>query len=167
MNQTEGHGVTFWNTPFGNLLLTFFISMVPIVELRAAIPFAVARDVNIWWAFAAAFAGNMLPVPFIILFVRRIFAWLRKKAGWLDRFITKLETRAAKKSDLVQRFSFLGLYLLVAIPLPGTGAWTGSLVAAMLDMRLKRAVPAVALGVLTAGIIMIMASLGVDILFFR
>lgn len=120
----------------------------------------------LWVAIAISIVGNLVPVPFIIIFIRKIFTWLRRKSTGLDHLVTRLENRAAKKSDVVQRYAFWGLFILVAIPLPGTGAWTGSLVAAMLDMRLKRAFPAIALGVVTAGIIVAFVTYGAGALIF-
>lgn len=142
-----------WTTFLGKLLMTFLVSMVPIIELRGAIPLAVAHGLDYRIAIPIAVLGNLVPVPFIIMFIKRIFAWIRKKMPKLNGMIDKLESRAAKKSEALQRGAFWGLFILVAIPLPGTGAWTGALVAAMLDMRMKRAFPAIALGVAAAGII--------------
>ncbi len=147
-----------WTTYWGKLLMTFLISMVPIIELRGAIPIAVAHELNYLVAIVVAVLGNLLPVPFIIIFIKRIFAWIRRKLPKLNGIVDKLENRAKKKSETVQKYAFWGLFILVAIPLPGTGAWTGALVAAMLDMRMKNAFPAIALGVLGAGLIMIIVS---------
>ena len=141
-------------------LLTFLIAMVPIVELRGAIPFGVARGLPLALAAAAAVCGNLLPVPFIVRFIRRIFAWLRRVNGKFDGLVRSMEQRAEKKKDVVLRYAFWGLVVLVAIPLPGTGAWTGALVAAMMDMRLKRAVPAITVGVLIAAVIVSALTLG-------
>lgn len=146
--------------------MTMLLSMVPVLELRGAIPIGVANGLNIWVAIGVSIIGNLLPVPFIILFIRKIFSWLRKLSKRLDGLVTKLEQRAAKKSDVVLRYAFWGLVVLVAIPLPGTGAWTGALVAAMLDMRLKRAFPAIALGVVIAGAIVAFVTYGAGALFF-
>ena len=146
--------------------MTMLLSMVPVLELRGAIPIGVANGLNIWVAIGVSIIGNLLPVPFIILFIRKFFSWLRKLSKRLDGLITRLERRAAKKSDVVLRYAFWGLVVLVAIPLPGTGAWTGALVAAMLDMRLKRAFPAIALGVVIAGIIVAFVTYGAGALFF-
>lgn len=157
--------MAFWDSTFGHLLMTFLIAMVPILELRGAIPFAVGNGIGLWPAILISILGNLVPVPFIILFIRRIFAWLRQKSVRLDRMVTKLETRAAKKSKMVNRYEFWGLVLLVAIPLPGTGAWTGALVAAMMDMRLKKAFPAIALGVMIAAVIVAMIAFGVSAVF--
>ncbi len=142
-----------WGTTAGKLLMTFLIAMTPVSELRGAIPVAVANGLDVWAAIAVAVVGNMVPVPILILFVRRFFNWLRKNIASLNGFVTRLEERAMKKSEVVKKSEFWGLALLVAIPLPGTGAWTGALVAAMLNMRMKRAFPAILLGVVAAGLI--------------
>ena len=140
-----------WNSLFGKLLQTFLISMVPVIELRGAIPYGVARGLEFWQAIPVAIVGNLVPVPFIIIFIKKIFAWLRTISAGLDRLVTRLENRALSKTDTVKKYAFWGLFLFVAIPLPGTGAWTGALIAAMLEMRVKDAFPAIALGVLPAG----------------
>lgn len=142
-------------------LYTFLISMVPIIELRGAIPAGVGLGLEAWQATVISVFGNMIPAPFIILFIKKIFAFLRKHVPKLDGFITKLEVKADKKSNKIRKSAFWGLFLFVAIPLPGTGAWTGALIAAMLDMRLKDAIPAIALGVLTAGILVFLGTVGV------
>ena len=144
-----------------NLLVTFFISMIPIVELRGGPPYGIARGLPYPLALAASVLGNMVPVPFIIVYIRHVFTWLRRRSTWLDRQITKLEKKAHLKGRIVQKYSTLGLCLMVAVPLPGTGAWTGALVAAMLDMRLKKAVPTILLGVLIAAGIMTAVTFGV------
>ncbi len=146
---------------FGKLFMTFIISMVPIVELRGAIPFATAKGLTFWSAMSAAVIGNMIPVPFIIIFIRKIFEWLRVKSARLDGIVGHFEHKAEKHSDKVKRYKFWGLFILVAIPLPGTGAWTGALVAAMLEMRLKDALPAIFMGVVAAGLIMAVFSYGI------
>ena len=151
----------------GKALITFLISMVPVIELRGAVPYGYSNGLNIWVAVIISIIGNLLPVPFIIIFIRRIFALLRRISKRFDGLVTRLENRADNKSDIVKKYSFWGLILLVAIPLPGTGAWTGALVAAMLDMRLKRAMPAITLGVLAAGIVVAFITCGADALFFR
>ena len=155
---------TFFGSYIGKIVYTFIISMIPVIELRGAIIFAYSNNVNIFLAFLVSVIGNLVPVPFIIIFIRKIFAFLRRKFPKLDGFITGLEKRAEKKSETVKKYAFWGLFILVAIPLPGTGAWTGALVAAMLDMRLKRAFPAILLGVIAAGIIVAFATYGVGIL---
>ena len=106
-------------------------------------------------AFPAAVAGNLIPAPFIIVYIRRVFGLMRKYLPRLNGLVDRLEKKAHLKGKKVQRYQYLGLWLFVAIPLPGTGAWTGSLAAAYLGMRLKKAMPAVILGVMTAGCVMI------------
>ncbi|MBR6501852.1 MAG: small multi-drug export protein [Clostridia bacterium] len=156
----------FLSTMFGKIVATFLVSMVPIIELRGAIPIGIGYGLDYWVVVTVSVIGNILPVPFIILFIRKIFELMRKWSKKLDSLVSKLEKRAHEKSDVVQKYAFWGLFVLVAIPLPGTGAWTGALVAAMLDMRLKRAFPAIALGVITAATIVTFVTYGADKLFF-
>ena len=147
-------------------LLTFLISMVPVIELRGAIPYALAQGLDPYAAFFLSVLGNMIPVPFILLFIRKIFDWM-KKYEKLGKLVTKLENRAAKKSGKVYKYELVGLCLLVAIPLPGTGAWTGALVAALMEMRMKRALPTIFIGVVIAGIIVtLICVLGIEALSF-
>ena len=153
--------ISFWGTTAGNFAMTFLIAMVPVLELRAAIPAGVIAGLNLQAVLAAAIMGNLLPIPFIIVFIRKIFKWMQSKSPRLANIVAKLEAKANKKKDKVLKYEFWGLMLFVAIPLPGTGAWTGALIAAMLDMQLKRAFPAIAVGVLTAAIIVTAATYGV------
>ncbi len=146
------------------VLTTFIMAMTPVVELRGAIPYGVIGGLTIWESFAISVIGNMVPVPIIIIFVRKVFEWLRTKSERLNAMVTKLENKADQKKDIVEKWEALGLAILVAIPLPGTGAWTGALVAAMMDMRLKKALPAITLGVIVAGIIVSILTFGVDML---
>ena len=139
----------------GEFFYTLLMSMVPVVELRGGIPFGVALGLDIWPAYIAAVIGNMIPVPFIIIFIRRIFQWMRVHMPRLGSLVDKLEKKAHLKGRMVTKYKYLGLWLFVALPLPGTGAWTGSLAAAFLDTRLKKALPAVVLSVITAGCIML------------
>ena len=150
-------------TIVSELLYITAISMVPVIELRGAIPIGVGFGLPFWPVFIASMVGNLIPVPFLILFTRRVFEWLRRKSGLLERFVSKLEKKAEAKEDLLKKYELLGLCILVAIPLPGTGAWTGSLVAAVFNIRLKYAFPAIALGVLIAGIIVSAVTYGVTI----
>ena len=144
-----------------NIVLTLLVSMVPVVELRGGLPFGITRGLPYSVAITAAVIGNLIPVPFIILFISRIFAFLRKKIPKLERMIAALEKRAQNKGNLVEKYSALGLCILVAIPLPGTGAWTGALVAAVLGIRLKKATPATVIGVLIAAAIVTFVTYGV------
>ena len=148
-----------------DILLTFLVAMVPVVELRGAIPFGVVRGLNLWTAIIASMLGNLIPVPFIILFIRKIFAWMRAHMPKLDGLVIRLEKKAEKNRAAVEKYAFWGLVILVAIPLPGTGAWTGALVAAMMEIRLKRAFPAIAIGVAIAGVIVSVITYGAQAIF--
>ena len=143
------------DTTMGKCVFTMLVSMLPIIELRGGLPFGVALGLPYQLAFPAAVIGNLIPTPFIIVYIRRIFMMMRRYMPKLNGVVDKLEQKAHLKGQKVQRYQYIGLWLFVAIPLPGTGAWTGSLAAAFLDMRLKKAMPAVILGVLTAGCIML------------
>lgn len=144
-----------------NFFWVLLLSMIPVLELRASIPVGSSLGLNAWQCAIAAIVGNMIPVPFVILFIRKIFAYLKENWPKLSRFVERLEAKAEKKKPLVQKYAILGLTLLVAIPLPGTGAWTGALVAAMLDIRLKRAIPCILLGVVIAAVIVTMITYGI------
>ena len=143
------------NDTMGKCLFTMLVSMIPIIELRGGLPFGVALGLPYYLAFPAAVIGNLIPAPFIIVYIRRIFELMRRYLPKLNGIVDKLERKAHLKGKKMQKYQYLGLWLFVAIPLPGTGAWTGSLAAAFLGMRLKKAMPAVVLGVLTAGCIML------------
>lgn len=156
--------MSFWNTYFGKMIMTFAMAMVPVVELRGAIPYGVGAGLSLPVSIALSILGNLVPVPFIILFIRKIFGWLRKMSSRLNNLVTRLEQRANKKADVVHRYEFWGLVLLVAIPLPGTGAWTGALVAAMMDLRMKKAFPAIALGVVIAAVVVSVITYGIGAL---
>lgn len=139
-------------TFIGKLISTMVVAMVPVVELRGAIPIGVNLGLDYWVAFCAAVVGNMIPVPFIIIFLRKIFAWLRKFKKFAT-LVDKLEAKAQKKGKIVEKYSVIGLCILVAIPLPGTGAWTGALVASILRIPLRKAIPTILIGVIIAGLI--------------
>ena len=139
------------DTQAGALLSTILVSMVPVLELRFGIPWGVAMGLPHWAAFLAAVVGNMIPIPFIIVYIRRIFKWMRRHMPRLDRLVDRLEARAHLKGRTVSKYKYLGLMIFVAIPLPGTGGWTGALIAAFLDMRLRSALPSIFGGVLIAG----------------
>ena len=139
-------------TQSGKFTLTVLVSMLPVVELRGGIPFGVAAGLPVWAAFIAAVIGNLIPVPFIIVYIRRILQWMREKIPKLNRLVDALERKAHLKGQKVTKYKYLGLMILVAIPLPGTGAWTGSLAAAFLDMPLRKAIPSIIAGVLIAGL---------------
>ncbi len=151
----------------GKALATLVVSMLPVVELRGAIPVGVGLGLPVWQAALLAMLGNMIPVPFIIAFMRTVMDWLRQRSDRARRFVAWLESKGTgKKADRVRQAKFWGLFLFVAIPLPGTGAWTGALVAALLNMRMKAAIPPILLGVLAAGLIVSLATAGVVHLVF-
>ncbi len=148
------------STYVGKWTATILISMAPVIEIRGGVPYGVGFGLSYWEALFASFIGNMIPVPFILLFLRRIFSWLKtyeKTAPVIER----LEIRAHLKGEKVNKYRNLGLFLLVAVPLPGTGAWTGALVASIFDIRIKKAIPIIGAGVLTAGVIMLLITNGV------
>ena len=147
-------------TILGKCIMAMAIAAIPVVDLRGAIPAGAAAGLDPWLACAAAVIGNLLPVPFIILLVRQVFDWLRKRPFFAPK-IDALERRAHLKGRMVRKYRLLGLVLFVAVPLPGTGAWTGALVAAFLNIRLRHALPAITLGVLVAGGIVTLMTLGV------
>ncbi len=155
-----------FKTVIGKVLVTLFVSMVPIIELRGAIPIATGMGLSPAIAIPVAIVGNLIPVPFIIIFIKKIFAWMRKVSPKLNGIVDKMEAKAEKNKEKVLKYAFWGLVLFVAIPLPGTGAWTGALVAAMLDMPLKKAFPSIAIGVLGAGIIISFVSYGAAAIIF-
>jgi uncharacterized membrane protein len=132
-------------------LITFFLSCLPVVELRGAIPAGTILGLPVLTSAAISVAGNILPVPFIILFMRRILAWMRRRSARLERVAAALEKRASIKGGTLYKGTVLGLLIFVAIPLPGTGAWTGALIAAVLNIRMRVAFPAISAGVLAAG----------------
>lgn len=148
-------------TGAGEFTWTMLVSMIPVVELRGGIPFGVAAGLPVWQAYLAAVIGNLIPVPFIIVYIRRIFQWLRRRFPKLNRMVDRLEAKAHLKGQKVSKYKYLGLAIFVAVPLPGTGAWTGSLAAAFLDMPLRRAIPSVVAGVLVAGLAISVLTYGV------
>lgn len=148
----------------GKFLLTVLISMMPVAELRLGLPAGVAMGLSIPSALTAALLGTMLPVPFVILFIRRVFRWIRRHIPKLGHCVDRIEQKAYSKIESKDRVRYesWGLLLFVAVPLPGTGAWTGSLIAALLNLRLKKAVPVIYCGIVTAGIIMTALTYGVS-----
>ena len=148
---------------FKNYLWIFLISMVPLIELRGAIPVSQAMQLPIIPSYIVCIIGNMLPVPIIYLFARKFLEWGQNKkiiGGICSFFLVKGKAAGEKMQSKVGRGLFLALLLFVGIPLPGTGAWTGTLAASLLDMRFKDTIIAVMLGVLLAGLIMMAGSLG-------
>lgn len=140
-------------------IYTFLISMVPIIELRGAIPIGAAMGLPWYVNCIVSVIGNFLPVPFILIFIRAILNWM-KGVPRLAKIALWLEARAAKKSDKVSKYATIGLMLFVAIPAPGTGAWTGSLIAALMEMRLKHSLISVFCGVIIAGAVITLIAYG-------
>ena len=140
-------------------VIVFLISMIPILELRGGLLAAGPAFLNVpmWRAIPICIIGNLIPVPFILLFITKIFTWL-KGTKHLKPFVEKMENRAMNKKEQIEKYEFWGLLLFVGIPLPGTGAWTGSLIAALLGIKFKKAFPAVCLGILLASFIMTVLS---------
>ena len=144
--------VSIFQDKIPNELTVFIISLLPVLELRGGLIAATLLGMHPLRAFIFCYLGNMLPIPFILLFIRKIVDWMREWRG-MGKVIKKLEAKAEKHRKTIEKYRVWGLLLLVAIPLPGTGGWTGALVAAIMDLRIKSALPVIALGVLIAGLI--------------
>lgn len=140
-------------------IIVFIISMLPVLELRGGLIAAKLMNVTFWKAFIICYFGNMFPIPFILKFIRVIFNALKKNKR-IEGAITKLEIRSIRKGEKVKKYREWGLLIFVAIPLPGTGGWTGALIADLLDIRMKKSLPLIAAGVLIAGLIMSVFSYG-------
>lgn len=140
-------------------VVVFLVSLVPILECRGGLLVASLLKVDLWKAIPLVIAGNVLPVPFLLLFLKRMFLLLHRIPP-VRGLVEKLEQRAANKSKALAKGEFLGLLLFVGIPLPGTGGWTGSMIAALMEMKIPKAMGAIALGVLLATIIMSIVSYG-------
>ncbi|MBQ9832516.1 MAG: small multi-drug export protein [Clostridia bacterium] len=139
--------------------------MVPVIELRGAIPIGIGLGLDYYTAIIFSLIGNILPVPFIILFFRRFFEWLAEKSKIFGRIWKALRDRTMRKAEIVDKYGFWGLCILVAIPLPGTGAWTGAMVACVLDIQMKKSFPAIAVGVVIAAVIVSALSwIGFDVI---
>ncbi|MBR3848802.1 MAG: small multi-drug export protein [Oscillospiraceae bacterium] len=140
-------------------IITFAISLIPVIELRGAIPYGASMQLPYYMSFILSVIGNMLPVPFLILFVRKIFDWLRK-IKLFKKLVDWMERRVLGKQDVLAKYEKFGLAIFVAIPLPGTGAWTGAMLAGLLGMRMKDSLPAIFIGVIVAALIVTAVSYG-------
>ena len=149
----------FTSLKYGKEVLIFIISMIPILELRGGLIAASLLGVNYIKSFIICIIGNIIPIPFILWLITPIFNWLKQRKLFKG-FIEKLENRAIKKKDKIEKLKYIGLLLFVGIPLPGTGAWTGCLIAALLNMDKKKSFIYATLGVILAGIIMLFFSYG-------
>lgn len=150
------------------VLLVFLVSMVPLIELRGAIPIAIGMDLGLpeWAVLLIALVGNIIPIPIIYLFAQKVLKWGQKcKVEWFKKFCNFCLSKGKKAGDKLLKKAkagvYVALFLFVAIPIPGTGAWTGTLAASILDLDFKKSILAIILGVLTAGLIMLLVSLGV------
>lgn len=153
---------TFFLDIVGEELCVFFCSMIPIIELRGAIPMGFAFGLPWWQSYILAVVGNMLPVPFILLLIKAVITWMtHSKIKFFNKLAAWLNRRVEKRRDKIEKYSFWGVCLFVAVPLPVTGAWTGSLVAAMIDMKFWKALLSCLFGVMIAGVIMTLVSYGV------
>ena len=143
----------------GKEFIIFLISMVPILELRGGLLAAgpALLDVPMWQAIPICFIGNLVPIPFILLLITKIFDWM-KGTKKLKPLVEKLEHKAMNQSANIEKYEFWGLVAFVGIPLPGTGAWTGALIAALLGIRFRKAFPAIVLGLVVATVIMTILS---------
>ena len=145
---------------YGKELIVFIISLMPILELRGGLIAAALLNLNIVRAFIVCFIGNIIPIPFILWLITPIFDYL-KKTKLFSGLVSKLENKAMSKKEQIERLEYIGLMLFVGIPLPGTGAWTGCLIASLLNMNKKKAMGYAVLGVVMAGIIMMVFSYGI------
>lgn len=162
MHAMIGAIETFLTETLGARLGVVICSMIPIIELRGAIPLGAALGLPWWQNYLFAVLGNMLPVPFILLFIKKIIAWMcTSRVKFFNKVGSWLTNKAEKNRAKIEKYSFWGVCLFVAIPLPITGAWTGSLVAATIDMKPYRAFLSCLFGVMLAGVIMTLASYGV------
>ncbi|MDD6734928.1 MAG: small multi-drug export protein [Clostridiales bacterium] len=151
--------VNSWGGKLSKELIVFIISMIPVLELRGSLLAAGFLKMDFARTYIIAVLGNMLPIPFILIFIDKIFKWMKKTR--LKGMVERLENKALSKSDQIRKYGRFGLFLFVAIPLPGTGAWTGSLAASLLRMKFRDSIWPIFFGVLTAGLIMSLISFGI------
>ncbi len=141
---------------FYKYFIVIGIAMLPILELKAAIPVGVFSGIPLWETFILAVIGSSIPIPFILFFIKKIIHWMQKsKVNLFNRFSNWLVGKVEKHKGKIEKYAYLGLFAFVAIPLPGTGVWTGSLIAAMLDLKLKYSMPVIIVGNIVAGLIML------------
>ena len=147
---------------YGKELLVFVISLLPILELRGGILAASLINLNPINGYIAAMIGNIIPVPFILLFIAKILNWMEKsKVNFFNKISKWLNDKVDKNKEKIEKYGYLGLVLFVGIPLPGTGAWTGCLIAGVLEMNKKKSFISIMLGILMASIIMMLLSYGI------
>ena len=152
----------FFVNSVGKELGVFICSMIPVIELRGGIPLGAALGLPWWESYLLAVAGNMVPVPIILLFVRKFISWMSaSKVRFFNKIASFLERKAEKTRGKIEKYAFWGICLFVAVPLPITGAWTGALVCATIGEKVWRALVSCFIGVCIAGVIMTLASYGV------
>ena len=167
LDSITGAIQNFFLNTVGEELCVFFCSMIPIIELRGAIPLGAALGLPWWQSYILSIIGNMLPVPFILLLIKAVIGWMAKsKVKFFNKISDFLLKRVEKRRDKIEKYSFWGVCLFVAVPLPVTGAWTGSLVAAMIDMKFWKALLSCLFGVMIAGVVMTVISYGALAIFF-
>lgn len=152
----------FLTLPYGKEILVFIISLMPILELRGGLIAAALLNLDPVRSYIISIIGNVLPVPFILLLITKILAWMRKsRLSLLNKFAAWLDKKVNKHKGQIEKYGYLGVVLFVGIPLPGTGAWTGSLIASVLDLDRKKTFGAVMIGILIASVIMMLVSFGI------
>ena len=151
----------FLGLSYGKEILVFIISLMPILELRGGLIAAALLNLDPVRSYIISIIGNVLPVPFILLLITKILAWMRKsRLSLLNKFAAWLDEKVNKHKGQIEKYGYLGVVLFVGIPLPGTGAWTGSLIASVLDLDRKKTFGAVMIGILIASVIMMLVSFG-------
>lgn len=157
---------SFFLETVGKELCVFFCSMIPIIELRGAVPMGAVFDMPWYLTYVLSVLGNMVPVPFILLLIKKVIEWMSKsKVKFFNKFANFLLRKVEKKRAKIEKYAFWGVCFFVAIPLPVTGAWTGSLVASMIDMKPWKAFLSCILGVMISGVIMTVISYGISAIF--
>lgn len=157
---------TFFLETVGKELCVLFCSMIPIIELRGAVPMGAVFGMPWWQTYILSILGNMVPVPFILLLIKKIIQWMSaSKVKFFNKIANFLLRKVEKRRAGIEKYAFWGVCLFVAVPLPMTGAWTGSLVAAMIDMKFWKALLSCLLGVMISGVIMTLISYGVAAIF--
>ena len=140
--------------------IVFLVSMIPLLELRGSILAAGFMETTFVPTYIAAVLGNMLPIPFILIFIEMVFNWM-EKVKFLQKIPQKIKEKALSKSEQIEKYGYFGLFIFVAIPLPGTGAWTGALLSVLLGLKKGKSLLAILLGVMTAGLIMSLLAFGI------
>ena len=157
---------SFFLETVGKELCVFFCSMIPIIELRGAVPMGAVFDMPWYLTYVLSVLGNMVPVPFILLLIKKVIEWMSKsKVKFFNKIANFLLRKVEKKRAGIEKYAFWGVCFFVAIPLPVTGAWTGSLVASMIDMKPWKAFLSCLLGVMISGVIMTVISYGISAIF--